>query len=103
MSEVRVTRDVTVGVPDGIHLRAATLIAELVRRFRSDVVLVKDHERVSGAEVLQILLLTTGQGDRLTVEATGEDAEEAVDALVELFAGNFGETQEKPEEAENQA
>ena len=103
MSEAKTTRTVIVGNPEGIHARAATLIAELVRRYTSDVVLVKDHQRVSGGEVLQILLLTAEQGDQLTLEAAGDDADEVLDALLELFTDNFGETQEKPEEAENQA
>ncbi len=99
MSEVKATRSVTVGNPEGIHARCATLIAELVRRHTSDVTLIKAEQRVSGAEVLQILLLTAEQGDRLTLEAVGDDAEEVLDELLALFADNFGETQNDTEES----
>ena len=35
--------------------------------------------------------LGLGQGDELTVVANGEDEEAAVNALVELIEGGFGE------------
>jgi len=38
-----------------------------------------------------IMSLGLGQGDELTVVAKGEDEEAAVNALVELIEGGFGE------------
>lgn len=86
--------------PEGIHARAATLIAELVRQFDSKVLVIKDCERVDGTDVLQILSLGTGPGEQVSFEATGGDAEDVLEALVQLFADNFGENKEKTE-AEN--
>lgn len=91
MSEPKATRIVAVSNPQGVHARAATLIAETVRRFDAKVVLVKNNYRVEGTDVLQILSLGSGQGERLTLEATGNDAEQVLDALVALFAENFHE------------
>ena len=88
MSEPKATRTVTVTNPAGIHARAATLIAELVGQFRSDIVLVKNHERVSGSDVLQIMSLGAAPEEQLRLEANGEDAERALDALQALFAEN---------------
>jgi len=103
MSEIKATRTVTVTNDEGVHLRAATLIAELARGSQSDVVLVKNNERAPGSEVLQIVSLGTGPGDTLALEATGIDAEQVVDAIAQLFADNFGEGKENTEQAENQA
>lgn len=103
MSEIKPTRTAIVTNREGIHVRAATMIAELVRRFESEVVLIKNHERVSGDQPLQILLLTAAQGDQVTLEAQGPDAEQALDSLLELFADNFGDDQEETEQAENQS
>ncbi len=91
MAEIKATRNVAVSNAEGIHARAATLIAELVRRFDSQVVVVKDCERVESTDVLQVLSLGAGQGEQLSLEAVGHDAEEVLDALVELFVGNFKE------------
>ena len=71
------------------------MIAELVRRFQSDVVLIKDHERVAGDQPLQILLLTAEQGDEVMLEAVGPDANEVIASLCQLFADDFGDDQEQ--------
>jgi len=90
MSEPRATRTVTVENEEGIHVRAADLIAKQVRRFDAKVVLTKDSRRVEGTDVLQILSLGTLPGDQVVLEADGADAEEVLDALTRLFADGFG-------------
>jgi phosphotransferase system HPr (HPr) family protein len=98
MSETKAIRTVAVSNPQGIHARAATLIADLTRRFDAKVVLAKHSERVEATEVLQILSLGAAQGEEVLLEATGHDSEQALDALVRLFADNFGENQEETEQ-----
>jgi phosphocarrier protein HPr len=88
-SEPTASRLVVVNNSEGLHARAATLIADLVRRFDAKVKLATGKQEVEGTEVLQILSLGAGQGEQLLIEATGHDAEEAVEALVRLFADNF--------------
>ena len=98
MSQARATRTVVVTNEEGIHVRAADLIAKLVRRFDSKVFLMKDRRRVEGTDVLQILSLVTLPGERVVLEAAGQDAQQAVDALAQLFADNFHKDNVKTEE-----
>jgi len=91
MSETKAMRTVAVTNPQGLHARAATLIAELVHRHDAQVVLIKQNDRVQGTDVLQILSLGAGPGEQLLLEATGNDAEKVLDALALLFAENFNE------------
>ncbi|OHB66915.1 MAG: hypothetical protein A2V70_08750 [Planctomycetes bacterium RBG_13_63_9] len=90
-SEPKVTRTVVVNNCEGVHARAATLIAELVRRFDSRVKLANHSDRVEGTDVLQILSLGAAQGEELVIEATGHDAEKVLEALARLFADSFAE------------
>ena len=101
MCEPRTTRIVDVINPVGIHLRAATLISEAVRRSNSRVLVAKGGEQVDGTSVLQILSLGAGQGEQLSLEAIGGDAEEVLGELARLFADKFGESEKNTEEAEN--
>lgn len=101
MCEPKATRTVNVTNSAGIHARAATSIAELVRRFNCRVLVIKESERVDGTDVLQILSLGTRQGEQVSFEAVGGDAEEALDALVALFSDNFGENDEQTASAED--
>ncbi len=73
-------------------MRGASSICQLVRGFQSKIEIVKDGQRVSAADALEIVLLVAACGSQLVLEATGPDAEEALDALVKLFADNFGLT-----------
>jgi len=92
MSETRATRTILVTNPAGLHLRAATLLISLARRFDSRIEVIKDRERVDCKSTpLRLITLGAWQGDRLLLEATGSDAEEALTALEELFANNFEE------------
>jgi len=91
MSEVKVQRTVIVTNPQGLHARPADMFVKLASRFESKIELVKDSERVDGKSILAILTLAAAEGTRLSIEATGRDAEQAIDALVELVAQNFAE------------
>ena len=102
MSETKATRTIVVENEEGIHVRAADLIAKLVRRFESKVALVKGAQRVEGTDVLQILSLGTLPGDQLLVEAAGPDAEEVLDALARLFAEGFDADDENTQKQETE-
>jgi phosphocarrier protein HPr len=91
MPEMRATRTVVVTDPSGVHARTAVAIAQVVRRGKSEVTLVKDRQPVSGTEVLQILTMVAHQGETVTLEAIGPDAEAVLSELEPLFAGRFGE------------
>jgi phosphotransferase system HPr (HPr) family protein len=84
------TRTVVISHPTGLCLRGASSISRLARDFQSKIELVKDGQRANARDILQIASLGAACGSQLVLEATGPDAEEAVDALVTLFAKNFG-------------
>jgi phosphotransferase system HPr (HPr) family protein len=91
MSETRASRTVVVTDPSGVHARTAVAIAEMVRRRGVQVTLIKDGRPVSGTDVLQIMTLVADQGETVTLEAAGPDAEAVLSALEPLFAGRFGD------------
>ena len=95
MSETSATRTVVVTDPVGVHARTAVAIAETVRRGKSRVTLIKDGRPVAGTDVLQILTMVAHQGDSVTLEAVGPDADAVLSALEPLFAGRFGDEDQK--------
>jgi len=102
MSDPKATRTVTVTNPEGVHFRAATLIVEVVRQFDTEVVLRKGDEsatvsRQEKTEFFNVLALCAQQGDRLLLEATGSESQQALDALEQLFVENFRENEENTE------
>jgi phosphotransferase system HPr (HPr) family protein len=91
MSQPKVTRTVTVTNPEGWHLRAASAFAKAAGRFESKIEVVKQCQRADGRSVIQILALGIPEGTEVVLEASGRDADEALEILAELIAANFEE------------
>ena len=91
MSELRLTRTVVVTNPQGLHARPADMFVKTALRFESKIEVVKDSERVDGKSILSMLTLAAMEGTKLSLEATGRDAQQALDALAELFVKNFAD------------
>lgn len=81
-------------LPNGMHARPASLLAETVRRYRSRVTVInEDSGGTAPAEsVLSVIGLDIKRGSPVLVRAEGEDAADALAALDTLFAGHFGES-----------
>jgi phosphocarrier protein len=77
----------------GLHARASTRLAEVAKKFESSIRLsrVETNEEVDAKSILGILTLGAEKGQILRIRASGQDAEQAVAALVEVVRQNFGE------------
>ena len=75
----------------GLHARAAARFVETASRFTAEITVANGEESVSGKSILGLMMLAAAQGTRLTVTATGADAEAAIDALADLVAQLFHE------------
>ena len=87
----RCKADVQIENELGLHLRAAAAFAKLADKFEADVTLVRDDASANGKSIIAIVTLAAAKGSRVQIVAEGDDADEAVAALVELVAGRFGE------------
>jgi phosphocarrier protein HPr len=90
MSEQVLSRTVVITNPTGLHLRPASLFARCAAGFQATIEIVKDAERVDGKSVLSITSLGVQPGSSITIVATGQDAQAAVEALVLLIQQDFG-------------
>ena len=86
-----ISREVVVGIEQGLHARPADLVAREARKWQSRIEFVADRQRADGKSILDLLTLAAESGTRLVVEATGPDAREAVEAIGRLFDRNFTE------------
>lgn len=75
----------------GLHARAAARTVELARQYQSKLVLRKDDQEVDGSSILSILTLACTKGTEIEARVTGEDAEELMEKLSELFEKKFTE------------
>jgi len=91
MNETSAVRKVVITNPQGLHARPADMFVKLAAQYQSKIEVIKDNERVDGKSIINILTLAAVAGTELTIEATGCDANQAIDALAELIAKDFAE------------
>jgi phosphocarrier protein len=75
----------------GLHARASAKFVQTVERFDADVRVTRGHETVGGTSIMGLMMLAAGPGTSITVEATGAEAAQAIEALAMLVAGRFTE------------
>ena len=75
----------------GLHARASAKFVHTVEGFEAEVRVSNGGEQVDGASILDLLMLGAAPGTAITVEATGPEAEQVVNALRDLLANRFGE------------
>lgn len=91
MAEAR--RSVTIVNDLGLHARAASKLVQLASKYPVEVQIGREDMMVNGKSIMGVLMLAASKGTELTLVATGADADAdaALDALVQLVAGRFGE------------
>ncbi|WP_217584721.1 phosphoenolpyruvate--protein phosphotransferase [Microbacterium sp. GbtcB4] len=94
-----VSRRVRVRNPLGIHARPAALIAESAAGADVRLRRLPDGPEAAAGSLTRLLALGARQGTEIELTGRGADAEAAIDRLVSLFQGGFGEGVETDEGA----
>ena len=69
----------------GLHARPAALFVQIANKYDSEITVIKDKEKVNGKSIMGILMLAAGKGTKVTITASGHDAEKAVEELSKLL------------------
>jgi phosphotransferase system HPr (HPr) family protein len=88
-----ITRTITLSNKHGLHARASTRLAQIAKQFRASIKVGRmgGSEEVDAKSILGILTLGAAKGQVLSIRASGEDAEQAMAALIEIIEQRFGE------------
>lgn len=77
--------------PLGLHARPAAEFVKLAARFRAEVQVEKDGMTVNGKSIMGVMTLAAECGSAIRIRTSGDDAEAALAALVDLVARGFDE------------
>ena len=83
----------------GLHARPAAEFVRAVQSFESDVFIIKGDKQFSADSIMEVLTANLDCGTRVTLEATGRDAEKALNCLAELL--HTFKTQEENEHSDS--
>lgn len=82
---------VTISNKLGLHARASAKLTKMAGSFPCEVWLARGERRVNAKSIMGVMMLAAGLGSAVEIEAQGERAQEAVDALLALINDKFGE------------
>lgn len=85
------TRTVTISNRLGLHARPAMMLAECAGGFACAVTIRRgdSDETVDGKSIMQLLMLAGTCGTALEINAEGDDADQALEALARLVESGF--------------
>ena len=75
----------------GLHARASAKLTKLAGGFPFEVWIAKGERRVNAKSIMGVMMLAAGIGSEVIIDTEGDQAQEALDALLALIADKFGE------------
>ena len=75
--------------PLGLHIRPAEQFVRLAMKFPCEIEVVRENLRVDGKSIMHMLTLGAEPGAELRLEARGENAEQALEALARFIENGF--------------
>ena len=77
----------------GLHARASAKLTQAAAQFSSEVWLSRNERRVNAKSIMGVMMLAAARGSIIVVETDGPDQAEALEALAQLVANRFGESE----------
>lgn len=78
-------RTVRIANPSGLHARPAAEIVELLLDYDADVMIVAGDRRANAASITQLIALGASVGDEVSISASGDDADAAINAVLAVL------------------
>ena len=77
----------------GLHARASAKLTQLAGKYKCEVWMSKGTRRINAKSIMGVMMLAAGKGATVIVDTEGERDEEALQAILNLIAGKFGEAE----------
>ena len=87
----KATKELTIVNRLGLHARPSAMFVKTAGRFKCEVWVEKDGERVNGKSIMGLMMLAAGLGSKLIVTCEGPDGEKALAEIEEIIRRKFDE------------
>ena len=87
----KIEKEITIVNRLGLHARPAAMFVRIASRYRAEVWVGKEGEKVNGKSIMGLMMLAAGQGSTLNICCDGPDADKAMAELEELIRTKFNE------------
>ena len=79
----------------GLHARPASVFVKIANRYEAEVAVKKGSEKVNGKSIMGLMTLAANKGSTLEIEASGPDADKAMEALERFLMNDSEDVQER--------
>ena len=86
-----IRRDLTITNRLGLHARATAKLVQLLSTFHCQATLEARGREVNAKSIMGVMMLAAGMGAEVVLETSGDQEQEAMQAISDLFADKFGE------------
>ncbi len=77
----------------GLHARASAKLCQLAGSYPCEVWMERGSRRINAKSIMGVMMLAAGKGATVIVDTEGEGDEEALQGILNLIAGRFGEAE----------
>ncbi len=75
----------------GLHARASAKLTQTASRYPCEVWLSRNGRRVNAKSIMGVMMLAAAKGSTISIETSGDQEQEAMNAVVGLINDCFGE------------
>jgi phosphocarrier protein len=75
----------------GLHARASAKLTKLAGSFPCEIWMTKGERRVNAKSIMGVMMLAAGMGSEVVLDTEGDQAQEAMEAMLAMIADKFGE------------
>ena len=75
----------------GLHARASAKLTKLAGSYPCEVWISKGERRMNAKSIMGVMMLAAGIGSEVTIDTDGDQAQEALEAVLAIIADKFGE------------
>jgi phosphocarrier protein len=90
-TENSIIRELAITNQRGLHARASAKFVKCAESFNAEITVSRDGMSVPATSIMGLMMLGAAMGTTIQVEARGQDAEAALNALAQLVASRFDE------------
>jgi len=77
----------------GLHARASAKLTQIAGSYQCEVWLSRNGRRVNAKSIMGVMMLAAAKGSKVAIETSGADYDKAMQALTQLIADKFGESE----------
>ncbi len=80
-------KEVVVQIPGGLEARPIAVLVQVASQYESSIYLEAEDKRVNAKSIMGMMTLGLNAGEKMVIEATGNDEEAALEGMEKYITG----------------